>query len=161
MTPLRSFVPGTFIKLAKLRFAHLFQYREEHSLAVYVFTSDKKFRDKGELEVHCPSMHSCTETKSLVFENTKSGAALANETIISPGIPGAPVGGVGASGCQSFSHRSCYGDQLNANTDGYYAGKWAFEQFTHWRVTLDNPGWYVMSTQPHLRPILRPSHLTT
>ncbi|KAI0788154.1 Aldehyde/histidinol dehydrogenase [Fomes fomentarius] len=78
--------------------------REEHPLAVYVFTSDKNFCNK-------------------VFENTKSSAAVANDTIISPGIPGAPVGGVGASGY------------------GYYGGKWAFEQFTHWRVTLDNPGW--------------------
>ena len=40
-------------------------------------------------------------------------------------------------------------------TDGYYAGKWAFEQFTHWRVMLDNPGWYV--PLPH-NPLLFPSH---
>ncbi|KAI0749987.1 aldehyde dehydrogenase [Daedaleopsis nitida] len=95
--------------------------REEHSLAVYVFTADKKFRDK-------------------VWENTKSGAALANETIISPGIPGAPVGGVGASGY------------------GYYAGKWAFEQFTHWRVMLDNPGWIDSLAMAWRYPPYKPGH---
>ncbi|TFK87682.1 aldehyde dehydrogenase [Polyporus arcularius HHB13444] len=76
----------------------------ETPLAVYVFSQDKKFQEK-------------------VFSSTKSGAALANETVISPAVPGFPVGGVGASGY------------------GYYAGKQAFEQFTHYRVSLDNPSW--------------------
>lgn len=67
---------------------------------MYVFTSDKNFRNKGKslsppvvVSRHVSSSH-------VVFENTKSGAAVANDTIISPGIPGAPVGGVGASGCE-------------------------------------------------------------
>ncbi|KAI0694298.1 aldehyde dehydrogenase [Cerioporus squamosus] len=76
----------------------------ETPLAVYVFSQDKKFQQK-------------------VFSSTRSGAALANETVISPAVPGFPVGGVGASGY------------------GYYAGKQAFEQFTHYRVSLDNPSW--------------------
>ncbi|KAI0353663.1 aldehyde dehydrogenase [Trametes cingulata] len=76
----------------------------EYPLAVYVFSPDKKFQDK-------------------VFKNTKSGAAVANETVISAGVPGLPVGGVGPSGY------------------GYYSGKHCFEQFTHYRVSLDNPGW--------------------
>ncbi|KAI9067689.1 NAD-aldehyde dehydrogenase [Trametes sanguinea] len=77
---------------------------KDHPLAVYVFSTDKKFQDK-------------------VFKNTKSGAAVANETVISAGVPGLPVGGVGPSGY------------------GYYSGKQCFEQFSHYRVTLDNPGW--------------------
>ncbi|KAI0749981.1 aldehyde dehydrogenase [Daedaleopsis nitida] len=76
----------------------------DHPLCLYVFSPDKKFQEK-------------------VFSNTKSGAALANEVVISPAVPGFPVGGVGASGY------------------GYYAGKHAFEQFTHWRVSLDSPSW--------------------
>ncbi|RDX42382.1 aldehyde dehydrogenase [Lentinus brumalis] len=76
-------------------------------LAVYVFSPDKRFQKK-------------------VFSNTKSGAALANETTLSPAVPGFPVGGVGASGY------------------GYYAGRHAFEQFTHWRVSLDNPIWFML-----------------
>ncbi|TFK91272.1 aldehyde dehydrogenase [Polyporus arcularius HHB13444] len=76
----------------------------ETPLAVYVFSQDKKFQEK-------------------VFSSTRSGAALANETVLSPAVPGFPVGGVGASGY------------------GYYAGKQAFEQFTHYRVSLDNPSW--------------------
>ncbi|KAI0667920.1 aldehyde dehydrogenase [Trametes maxima] len=76
----------------------------EHPLAVYVFSSDKKFQEK-------------------VFKNTKSGAAIANETVISAGVPGLPVGGIGSSGY------------------GYYSGKHAFEQFTHYRASLDNPSW--------------------
>ncbi|KAI0648695.1 aldehyde dehydrogenase [Trametes meyenii] len=63
----------------------------EHPLAIYVFSANKKFQEK-------------------VFKNTKSGAAVANETVISAG-------------------------------DGYYSGKHAFEQFTHYRVSLDNPSW--------------------
>ncbi|KAI0706786.1 NAD-dependent aldehyde dehydrogenase [Cerioporus squamosus] len=73
-------------------------------LAVYVFSPDKQFQTK-------------------VFSSTKSGTALANETTLSPAVPGCPVGGVGASGY------------------GYYSGRHAFEQFTHWRVSLDNPIW--------------------
>ena len=76
----------------------------EHPLAVYVFTHDGEFEKK-------------------VFSNTKSGAAVTNETVISAGVPGLPVGGVGPSGY------------------GYYTSKQGFEQLIHWRVSLKNPGW--------------------
>ena len=59
----------------------------------------------------------------VVFSNTKSGAAVTNETVITAGVPGLPVGGIGPSGY------------------GYYTGKHAFEQFSHYRVSLKNPGW--------------------
>ncbi|KAI0634451.1 aldehyde dehydrogenase [Trametes polyzona] len=78
--------------------------QREHPLAVYVFSSDKAFQNK-------------------VFDNTESGATVANETIISCGVPGLPMGGVGASGY------------------GYYTGKHAFDEFSHLRVSIDNPAW--------------------
>ncbi|TFK87170.1 aldehyde dehydrogenase [Polyporus arcularius HHB13444] len=77
---------------------------KDYPLAVYVFSNDPKFEEK-------------------VFSNTKSGAAVTNETVITAGVPGLPVGGIGPSGY------------------GYYTGKHCFEQFTHWRVSLKNPGW--------------------
>ncbi|TBU40995.1 NAD-dependent aldehyde dehydrogenase [Dichomitus squalens] len=76
----------------------------EYPLVVYVFSPNKKFQQK-------------------VFTSTKSGAALAKDTVMSPAVPGFPVGGVGGSGY------------------GYYAARQAFEEFSHWRVTLDNPSW--------------------
>ncbi|KAH9902373.1 aldehyde dehydrogenase [Cubamyces lactineus] len=76
----------------------------DHPLAVYVFSHDKKFQQK-------------------VFENTKSGAAVVNETVINAGVPALPVGGIGPSGT------------------GYYSGKHAFEQFSHYRTSLNNPSW--------------------
>ncbi|KAI0819376.1 NAD-aldehyde dehydrogenase [Trametes gibbosa] len=63
----------------------------ENPLAVYVFSVDKEFQNK-------------------VFDNTESGAAVANETVISCG-------------------------------DGYYTGKHMFDEFTHLRVSIDNPAW--------------------
>ncbi|OSC99247.1 NAD-dependent aldehyde dehydrogenase [Trametes coccinea BRFM310] len=76
----------------------------ESPLAVYVFSTDKSFQSK-------------------VFDNTRSGAANANEVVITTAIPGLPMGGVGGSGY------------------GYYTGKQAFEEFTHWRISIDNPSW--------------------
>ncbi|KAI0750051.1 aldehyde dehydrogenase [Daedaleopsis nitida] len=76
----------------------------EYPLAVYVFSHDPEFEKK-------------------VFRNTKSGAAVTNETVISAGVPGLPVGGIGPSGY------------------GYYTGKHCFEQFSHFRVSLNNPTW--------------------
>ncbi|KAI8968779.1 NAD-aldehyde dehydrogenase [Trametes punicea] len=73
-------------------------------LAVYAFSQDKAFLDK-------------------VFSNTESGAAVANDLMINCGIPGLPMGGLGASGY------------------GYYTGKHMFDEFTHIRVSLNNPGW--------------------
>ncbi|KAI0672045.1 NAD-dependent aldehyde dehydrogenase [Trametes maxima] len=73
-------------------------------LAVYVFSPDEAFQNQ-------------------VFNNTQSGAAVANDTVINASIPGLPIGGVGASGY------------------GYYTGKHGFDQFTHLRVFSDNPAW--------------------
>ncbi|OJT05215.1 Aldehyde dehydrogenase family 3 member B1 [Trametes pubescens] len=77
---------------------------EDYPLAIYVFSKDKSFQKK-------------------IFDNTQSGCAAANETVISAGVPGLPMGGIGGSGY------------------GYYTGKHAFDEFTHLRVSLDNPGW--------------------
>ncbi|OSC99243.1 NAD-aldehyde dehydrogenase [Trametes coccinea BRFM310] len=76
----------------------------ERPLAIYVFSQDKVFLNQ-------------------VFENTESGAAIANETVISAGVPGLPMGGIGPSGY------------------GYTTGKEMFDQFTHIRVSLNNPSW--------------------
>ncbi|CDO77357.1 hypothetical protein BN946_scf184787.g6 [Trametes cinnabarina] len=78
---------------------------KDKPLAIYTFSPDAAFLKK-------------------VFENTESGAALANEVFIHLGVPGLPAGGIGASGY------------------GYYTGKEMFEQFTHFRVSLNNPSWY-------------------
>ena len=97
----------------------------EHPLAVYVFSNDKEFEKKGTSDA-CPTSRPPPLTCNIscaVFSNTKSGAAVTNETVISAGVPGLPVGGVGASGY------------------GYYTGKHAFEQFSHYRVSLKNPAW--------------------
>ncbi|KAI0760893.1 Aldehyde/histidinol dehydrogenase [Trametes elegans] len=76
----------------------------DRPLAVYVFSNDKAFQRK-------------------VFENTQSGMAMANDTILSAAVPGLPIGGVGGSGY------------------GYYTGKHAFDEFTHLRPFIDNPSW--------------------
>ncbi|OCH89619.1 NAD-aldehyde dehydrogenase [Obba rivulosa] len=61
--------------------------------------------------------------KAKVFDNTQSGSAIANEVVIHAGADGLPVGGVGPSGT------------------GYYSGKYGFDMFTHFRATMDSPGW--------------------
>ncbi|KAG6829108.1 hypothetical protein H0H92_005650 [Tricholoma furcatifolium] len=61
--------------------------------------------------------------KDKVFNNTLSGAAVANETVIHPGAMGLPFGGVGPSGY------------------GSHTGKFGFDAFTHFRASLDSPGW--------------------
>ncbi|KAM5536907.1 hypothetical protein V8D89_009454 [Ganoderma adspersum] len=76
----------------------------DHPLVVYVFSQDKAFQDK-------------------VFNNTESGSAVANDTMIVVGVPGLPMGGIGESGY------------------GYYTGQDMFEQFTHKRAFIDNPSW--------------------
>ncbi len=103
-----------------------------------MFSPDKKFQDKGGW-LFVPTLQ-LTDVVMTVFSRTKSGAALANEVVIHPAIPGLPVGGIGASGCE-FTDR--YGEVFSYifPVDGYYAGKHAFEQFTHWRVSLDSPTW--------------------
>jgi len=76
----------------------------DHPLALYVFSQDEAYKKK-------------------VFGSTQSGSAVANETILIPGVTGLPFGGIGASG------------------SGYHTGKYGFQMFTHYRATLDVPGW--------------------
>ncbi|KAF8069067.1 NAD-aldehyde dehydrogenase [Lyophyllum atratum] len=76
----------------------------DHPLALYVFSQNPEFKAK-------------------VFNNTQSGAAIANETVIHPGADGLPFGGVGPSGY------------------GAHTGKFGFDTFTHLRASLDSPGW--------------------
>ncbi|TFY56827.1 hypothetical protein EVJ58_g7401 [Rhodofomes roseus] len=76
----------------------------DHPLALYVFTTDAKFKAK-------------------VFDNTQSGAAIANEVVIHLGVDHLPFGGIGPSG------------------SGYTTGKFGFDTFTHLRATIDNPSW--------------------
>ncbi|KAF8958145.1 NAD-aldehyde dehydrogenase [Flammula alnicola] len=61
--------------------------------------------------------------KSQVYNRTQSGAVVANETVIHPGAEGLPFGGVGPSG---------YGN---------HTGKFSFDMFTHFRASMDSPGW--------------------
>ncbi|KAF5389876.1 hypothetical protein D9757_003571 [Collybiopsis confluens] len=79
----------------------------DHPLSVYVFTQDSDFKAK-------------------IFNNTQSGSAMANETIIHPAIHGLPFGGIGPSG------------------SGYHTGKYGFEMFTHLRSSIDSPSWIDM-----------------
>ncbi|KAH9177751.1 NAD-aldehyde dehydrogenase [Lactarius sanguifluus] len=64
-----------------------------------------------------------------VIENTQSGSAVMNDTIIQALAEGLPFGGIGPSG------------------SGCNTGKFSFDTFTHLRSTLDNPGImdYIMS----------------
>jgi aldehyde dehydrogenase (NAD+)/aldehyde dehydrogenase (NAD(P)+) len=63
------------------------------------------------------------EIKTKVFNSTQSGAAIANETVIHPGADGMPFGGIGPSG------------------QGMHTGKYTFDMFTHFRTSMDSPGW--------------------
>jgi aldehyde dehydrogenase (NAD+)/aldehyde dehydrogenase (NAD(P)+) len=76
----------------------------DHPLALYVFSSNAAFKNK-------------------VFDNTQSGAAIANECVIHTGTEGLPFGGTGQSG------------------SGYHTGKFSFDMFTHLRASLDSPSW--------------------
>ncbi|KAJ7137785.1 aldehyde dehydrogenase [Mycena epipterygia] len=62
--------------------------------------------------------------KKKVFSSTQSRSAVANETIIIPAITGLPFGGIGPSG-----------------NGGYHTGKYGFQMFTHFRASMDTPGW--------------------
>ncbi|KAJ7074072.1 NAD-aldehyde dehydrogenase [Mycena amicta] len=76
----------------------------DHPLALYVFSQNEAVKQK-------------------IFSNTQSGSAVANETILIPGISGLPFGGTGGSGY------------------GYHTGKYGFEMFTHLRASIDTPSW--------------------
>jgi aldehyde dehydrogenase (NAD+)/aldehyde dehydrogenase (NAD(P)+) len=76
----------------------------DHPLAIYVFSQDPAFKAK-------------------VFNNTQSGAAVANETLFHCAVDGLPIGGIGPSGY------------------GAHTGKYGFDTFTHFRATMDSPSW--------------------
>ncbi|KAH9060602.1 NAD-aldehyde dehydrogenase [Lactarius vividus] len=80
----------------------------DHPLALYVFSTNSAFKSK-------------------VIENTQSGSAVMNDTIIQALAEGLPFGGIGPSG------------------SGCNTGKFSFDTFTHLRSTLDNPGMFVTS----------------
>ncbi|CAE6386069.1 hypothetical protein BN14_00968 [Rhizoctonia solani AG-1 IB] len=61
--------------------------------------------------------------KSKVFDNTQSGSAVANDLIIHIAVDGLPFGGVGPSGY------------------GAHTAKFTFDTFTHFRSSIDSPGW--------------------
>jgi len=63
------------------------------------------------------------EIKTKVFNRTQSGAVVANETVIHPGAEGLPFGGIGPSG------------------QGMHTGEYTFNMFTHFRSSMDSPGW--------------------
>lgn len=64
------------------------------------------------------------------------------------------MGGVGASGCKlhfpSIILTRNFVLIVSNMLDGYYTGKHMFDEFTHLRVSIDNPGWYVANIRSHL-----------
>ncbi|KAH8101207.1 NAD-aldehyde dehydrogenase [Cristinia sonorae] len=76
----------------------------DHPLVIYVFSQDEAFKAK-------------------VFDNTRSGAAISNETVIYHATTGLPFGGIGPSG------------------SGATTGKYNFDMFTHSRASLNGRGW--------------------
>jgi len=92
------------VPVKDLNEAIAFVNNNDHPLALYVFSRDEGYKRK-------------------VFDSTQSGAAIANEVIIHPGIEGLPFGGTGPSG------------------HGYHSGKYSFDMFTHLRSSMDSPSW--------------------
>ncbi|KAF9235550.1 NAD-dependent aldehyde dehydrogenase [Melanogaster broomeanus] len=80
----------------------------DHPLALYVFSQDASFKNK-------------------VFDNTQSGSAVANDTLVHCALDGLPFGGIGPSG------------------SGYHTQKYTFDMFTHLRASLDSPSWSALS----------------
>ncbi|KAI6148774.1 Aldehyde/histidinol dehydrogenase [Pisolithus tinctorius] len=76
----------------------------DNPLALYVFSQDAAFKAK-------------------VFDNTLSGSAVANDTLVHCAVDGLPFGGIGPSG------------------SGYHTRKYTFDMFTHLRSSLDSPSW--------------------
>jgi len=64
-----------------------------------------------------------SQVKTKVFKKTQSGAVIANETVLHPGADGMPFGGIGPSGY------------------GMHTGQFSFDLFTHFRTSMDSPGW--------------------
>lgn len=76
----------------------------DNPLTMYVFSQDAAFKAK-------------------VFDNTLSGSAIANDTLVHCAVDGLPFGGIGPSG------------------SGYHTRKYTFDLFTHLRSSLDSPAW--------------------
>ncbi|KAI9569887.1 NAD-dependent aldehyde dehydrogenase [Boletus coccyginus] len=76
----------------------------DHPLTLYVFSQDSRFKNR-------------------VFDNTRSGSAIANDTLVHCAADGLPFGGIGPSG------------------SGYQTRKFTFDLFTHLRASLDSPSW--------------------
>ncbi|KAF7426026.1 hypothetical protein PC9H_008391 [Pleurotus ostreatus] len=87
----------------------------DHPLALYLFATDKGIKAK-------------------VFDNTQSGAAVANECVIHPAVEGLPFGGIGPSG------------------SGCHTGKFTFDTFTHLRASMDSPSWVDMMLSARYPP---------
>ena len=98
----------------------------DHPLALYVFSTSTAFKNK-------------------VFDNTQSGACIANECLLHPGADGLPFGGTGQSGCRCISS-VMYRRLVEFFSAGYHTGKYSFDMFTHLRASLDSPSWYVPPT---------------
>lgn len=64
-------------------------HASDHPLALYVFSTDSSYKCK-------------------VFDNTQSGACVANEVVIHPGATGLPFGGIGPSGCMCSAFYRCF-----------------------------------------------------
>ncbi|THH26924.1 hypothetical protein EUX98_g7260 [Antrodiella citrinella] len=73
---------------------------QDHALTIYVFSEDAAFRSK-------------------VYDNTRSGAAIANDVVIYHSTTGLPFGGIGPSG-----------------SGGATTGKFNYDIFTHLRASL-------------------------
>lgn len=106
------------------------QSRNDHPLALYIFSSDKSEIQEGEFctlpALSWPLRLSSrpTDDKKKVLDNTNSGGVTINDVILHAGFPGAPFGGVGGSG------------------HGYYHGPYGFQTFSHLRTIVSPPKWF-------------------
>ena len=76
-----------------------------------------------------------------VLNNTISGGATINDTLLHAGVPNAPFGGVGESGMST----SLYRPKVNTNSIlgyGFYHGEYGFKAFTHLRTVVGLPSWF-------------------
>lgn len=88
-------------------------------LALYAFSNDRGFRDH-------------------ILQNTSSGGACINDTILQITSPEMPFGGVGKSGM------------------GSYHGKWSFDTFSHYKSILKKPFKLDMFLRyPPFKPLLK------
>ncbi|SCZ93841.1 BZ3500_MvSof-1268-A1-R1_Chr6-3g08920 [Microbotryum saponariae] len=102
------------VKQTKEEMVEFIQERD-NPLALYVFTQSTKNRD-------------------YIFERTRSGGFVQNDTILHFTIPGLPFGGAGASGI------------------GAYHGKWSFDTFSHQRASAHIPTWMDLALNSRYPP---------